>query len=112
MKTYTNEINNWKKNGYTVIKNLFHKKIIEKCVYFLNTKFNDIKNTNNDFGSNGELEFPSGKIIDNITIHEKLIQIVQKLLDSKNILLVQSDTWSKSGEINLIYAIYFFFLFC
>ena len=34
------------------------------------------------------------------TVNEKLIQIVQKLLDSENILLVQSDTWSKSGEIN------------
>lgn len=100
MNDYTTEINNWKEKGYTVIKNLFHKKTIGKCVSFLNNKFNNINNTNNDFGSNGELEFPSGEIIDKITINEKLIQIVQKLLDSENILLVQSDTWSKSGEIN------------
>lgn len=94
------EIKQWKENGYTVIKNLFNKKIIQKCVCFLNEKFNNINNTNNDFGSNGDLEFPSGEIIDQITVNEKLIQIVQKLLDSENILLVQSDTWSKSGEIN------------
>lgn len=94
------EIKQWKEKGYTVIKNLFNKEIIQKCVCFLNEKFNNINSTNNDFGSNGELEFPSGKIIDQITINEKLIQIVQKFLDSENILLVQSDTWSKSGEIN------------
>ena len=100
MNTYTTEINDWKEKGYTVIKNLFNKEIIQKCVCLLNEKFNNINSTNNDFGSNGELEFPSGKIIDQITINERLIQIVQKLLDSENILLVQSDTWSKSGEIN------------
>lgn len=100
MNTYTMEIKQWKENGYTVIKNLFNKEIIQKCVCFLNEKFNNINNTNNDFGSNGDLEFPSGEIIDQITVNEKLIHIVQKLLDSENILLVQSDTWSKSGEIN------------
>ena len=100
MNTYTTEINDWKEKGYTIVKNLFDKDVIKKCKSFLNEKFNDVNNSNNDFGSNGELEFPSGEIIDKITINEKLIQMVQKLLDSENILLVQSDTWSKSGEIN------------
>ena len=67
MNTYTTEINDWKEKGYTVIKNLFNKEIIQKCVCLLNEKFNNINSTNNDFGSNGELEFPSGKIIDQIT---------------------------------------------
>ena len=101
MNAYTEEIKNWREKGYTVIRNLFDEKVIKKCVSFLEDKFRDSNNTNNDFGSkNGELEFPSGKIIDKITINEKLICIVQTLLNSDNILLVQSDTWSKSGEIN------------
>ena len=50
MNAYTTEINEWKEKGYTIVKNLFNEEIIKKCVCLLNEKFNNINNTNNDFG--------------------------------------------------------------
>lgn len=93
------EILQWKEKGYVLAKNIVDNQLIDKCQNFMKKNYN-IYNANNDFGSNGKLEFPSGYILDLLTINENLINCVEKLLNTKDILLVQSDTWCKIGSDN------------
>lgn len=88
----------WKKEGFIVIKNVLEKDLVEKAKKFMDEKYNLKNPPPQDFGSvNGELQFPSNTIIDKITLHPKIIQIVEKLLNTREILLTQSDAWSKMG---------------
>tara|TARA_Y100000816_G_C26050288_1_gene550608 strand:+ start:185 stop:1129 length:945 start_codon:yes stop_codon:yes gene_type:complete len=99
---YDTYIDQWKKQGFTIIKNVVDSELVNKCENFLNKKYNSESNCCKDFGSlNGELEFPSGEIIDQISINENIIKIVKKMLNTDNITLIQSDAWSKYGEINV-----------
>ena len=51
-----------------------------------------------DFGSDGEFEFPTGHVIDHVTVHENLIGAVKQLLEEEEVLLTQSDAWAKAGN--------------
>ena len=94
------EINQWKENGYCLIKNLIDINLMNNCIKFVNNRFYDEKTASKDFGSNGEFDFPSGKIIDYLTINENIIKCIKQLLSNENILLIQSDAWGKAGSIN------------
>lgn len=67
------QIYQWKNQGYTVSNNIINEKLIVKCSNFMKKKYYDKNSSCKDFGSNGELEFPSGNIIDYITIDKNLI---------------------------------------
>ena len=96
--SYKNNIYEWKNQGYTVISDLLNKNILNQSVKFMNTKYNHISKACRDFGSdNKELEFPSGKVIDWLSIDINLINIVKKMLQTDDILLAQSDAWCKGG---------------
>ena len=84
------EINSWKTKGYVVKSGIFDNKLIDKCIKFMNKR-----NPDPGFGSNGELEFPSNTVLDDVTINENLINCVQQLLNCYGILLAQCDSWSK-----------------
>ena len=86
----------WKKNGYMLLSNVLDDTILNDSIKYLKKIYNTKKTASNDFGSDGKLEFPTNKIIDFITLNENLIEIVENLLNDE-ILLVQSDTWSKYG---------------
>lgn len=91
-----NEIKQWKEKGYLVKNNILPKKIIDLAVEFMNNKYNKNNLPHGDFGSkNHELEFPSNTIFDSITVHKNIINCVQQLLNTNDILLTQSDAWSK-----------------
>ena len=91
------DIIQWKKSGYVVLKDVIDKNLINECKKMMENKYSTIENSCKDFGSNGDLEFPSNTILDKVTIHENLIDIVKLLLNSDDILLIQSDAWSKPG---------------
>lgn len=92
-----NQIKQWKEQGFVLIENMFDSNLLQKCVTFMDNRYN--KNTvNKDFGSGGQLEFPSNSILDQLTINEKLITCVEQLLGTNNILLSQSDAWGKNGK--------------
>tara|TARA_A100001015_G_scaffold71144_1_gene78820 strand:+ start:6955 stop:7878 length:924 start_codon:yes stop_codon:yes gene_type:complete len=86
----------WKKEGYCLLSNIIDSNTLNKSTSFLKTIYNAKSSADKDFGSEGKLEFPTGKIIDKITLNESIIDIVENLLDDK-VLLTQADTWSKYG---------------
>ena len=83
----------WKTHGYCLLSNIIDQKVLHKSTTLLHTIYHSKSTANRDFGSDGKLEFPTGKIIDQITLQESLIDIVKTLLQD-DILLVQADTWS------------------
>lgn len=92
----------WKNEGYTLFKNLLSNDQINKtCTFLQNYYLNNKDFVKNDFGSNGVFEFPSNTILDLITLDETIIEKVKTLLNSNDILLVQSDTWGKNGSLNM-----------
>lgn len=95
-----NEINQWKNNGYVVLKNIFSTNIINDAHKTMQNYYNNNNLKIKDFGSNGIFEFPTNTILDKITLNENIIKSVQQLLKTDNILLVQSDSWAKKGTNN------------
>ena len=92
----------WRTKGFVLLKNIIEPELIQKSKELIEKKYNLEKPPHNDFGSiKEEFEFPTGKILDKITLHPKIIQNVSKLLKTKEILLTQSDAWSKIGSDNL-----------
>lgn len=88
----------WKEKGCVIVKNLFDPLFIKKCQRYLLDLYKKNELNVNDFGSNGKLEFPSFSILDELTLNETIIQSVQRLLGTRDILLTQSDTWGKIGK--------------
>ena len=92
-------ITQWKNEGYTIIPNFFNENLIKSATKLMNNKYNSSNPPLPDFGSkNNELEFPSGTILDKLTLHPNLINAVSTLLDTSHILLTQSDAWSKMSH--------------
>ena len=96
------EKTNWQEKGYIIVKNKIKKDLLNNSCNYLKKLYNEDNLVCRDFGSDGKLEFPSNTIIDQISINESIIQCVQQLLDTQNILLVQCDTWGKKGNDNLL----------
>ena len=97
-----NQIQQWREKGYVIVSNLIEPQLLNKCVTFMNDKYPKPEQACKDFGSDdGELEFPSGEVIDWITIHPNIISGVKELLYTDNILLLQSDAWGKAGYRNI-----------
>ena len=96
-----NEVNQWKNNGYVIKSNIIENNLITKSIEFL--KSTDCENMFvNEFGSNNnQLEFPTGFIIDKITINQNIIKCVKQLLNTDDILLAQSDAWRKTDKNSL-----------
>lgn len=94
------QINQWKTNGYVILKNIINKELFKKCKKFLDNTYYDKLHSSKDFGSNGKLEFFSNTVLDYISINENLINCVQKLLNTEKITLIQSDAWGKYGNNN------------
>ena len=88
----------WKTEGAVLIKNILPAELIKDSKKFMDEKYNLKNPPPPDFGSvNGELQFPSSTILDKITLHPNIIDIASKFLNTKDILLTQSDAWSKIG---------------
>tara|TARA_Y100001970_G_scaffold26886_1_gene32510 strand:+ start:1596 stop:2549 length:954 start_codon:yes stop_codon:yes gene_type:complete len=95
------QISEWRNNGYVIIDNLFEKDLLKKAVNFMNQKNNLYNLPSPNFGSkNGELEFPTGTILDKLTLHHSIINVVSNLLNTNDVLLTQSDAWSKAKKKN------------
>ena len=93
------QIQQWRTQGYVIVSNLIEKPLLDKCMDFLNYKYPSPDKACKGFGSDGgELEFPSGEFIDWITVHPNIIGGVRELLGHKDILLLQSDAWGKTGS--------------
>ena len=71
----------WKTHGYSLLSNMIDQNILRKSTTFLHAIYNSKSTANHDFGSDGKLEFPTGKIIDQITLQESIIDIVKSLLN-------------------------------
>jgi hypothetical protein len=71
----------WKTYGYCLLSNIIDQKLLYKSTSLLQTIYHSKSTANHDFGSDGKLEFPTGEIIDQITLNESLIDIVKILLD-------------------------------
>ena len=91
-------INSWREQGYMVLKNVLENSLVNSCTEILENRYNRRDEACEDFGSSGEFEFPCGNVLDNVPIHENLIDIVKTLLNCNEILLVQADSWSKKGR--------------
>ena len=94
------EINSWQQQGFILKKNLLYRKDIDESVRFVKTMYSTKREDNYDFGSNGLLEFPTFSVLDKITLNERIISSVKKLLNCKDIVLSQADSWIKYGSNN------------
>lgn len=92
-----NYIKQWNNEGYFLGQNIINHQLILESNKLLNKMYDNGLLNVKDFGSNGKLEFPSNTILDKITLNENIIHIVQKLLNTDDILLSQADTWGKKG---------------
>ena len=94
------EIKQWKDEGYLIKSNIIDNELKDKVSDFLESKECQHYYTN-DFGSRGhKLEFPTGYIIDWISVNENIIICVKQLLNTDDILLIQSDAWKKENNNN------------
>jgi len=98
MSGYDAEIKQWREQGYCVVSGMIEPDLLKKCMTLLHNKWDTVEKCCKDFGSNGELEFPCGEVIDHLTINENILDFVRKLLKDNDITLTQSDAWSKAGE--------------
>ena len=94
----SNQIDKWRNQGYLIVRDFFNKKLINMCIEFMNSKYYDEESACKDFGSKGDLEFPSNTILDWISVDSDLIKCVKQLLNCYEILLIQSDAWGKAGK--------------
>jgi hypothetical protein len=96
------QMDQWKTEGYCVIHNFFEEEITKEAVSILkNMKW---QVDQDEFGSGGFLEFPcSFDLLNDITLHPRLIKAAQQLLGTEDIRLMQSDYWKKvnSGKIGM-----------
>ena len=93
----TSRVEQWRHSGYTVVSNLLERGLVEESERLM---ADPNRKHNWDFGSDGEFEFPTGHVIDQITVHEQLIGAVKQLLGEEEVLLTQSDAWLKAGSKN------------
>jgi len=94
------EIKQWKDEGCVVLNDVLNKEIIINAKEHIQNLYNKGELFINDFGSNGKLEFPSNSIFDDISLDKNIISIVRQLLETNDILLIQSDAWGKKGNDN------------
>ena len=95
------QIEEWRRNGYFIGRNILDKKLVEECKILLEKRYYKPEVCCKDFGSDGEFEFPSNTVLDKITLHPNIIRCVKQLLRTDNVLLTQSDAWSKTGKDNI-----------
>lgn len=95
----SNQQKQWRNQGFTIASDLIEPLLINNSVSYLQDLYLNNKIQSKDFGSQGRLEFPSISILDQISIHNRLICCVQELLQTKDILLTQADTWVKKRDI-------------
>lgn len=91
-------INDWKEKGFTIVKNPFEIGLLNSSLDYIKHIHSTHQLNTHDFGSDGILEFPTGAIIDHLSLNENLINAVQILLNTENILLSQCDSWGKSSN--------------
>ena len=96
----SDQINKWKNEGYLVLNNIINDDILEQSRNFIKNMYQKGELSVKDFGSNGKLEFPTNSILDHLTLNSNLINIVKTLLNTSEILLVQSTAWGKEGNSN------------
>ena len=88
----------WNNKGYTIVRGALDYTLIKECKKCIESKYNFNTPPQADFGSiNGEFEFPSNTIFDKLTLNSNILNAVSYLLDTQDILLTQSDAWSKMG---------------
>ena len=90
-------VQQWKNQGYCVLDNIIERPLLNEIESVLhNIKFPDQE----DFGF---LQFPTNyDCLNYIAIHPKIISFVKNLLDYDDILLIQSDVWSKKNNLKKI----------
>ena len=81
------QVTQWKERGYVVVSGLLEPGLVESCTQIMEDAFKD--GPSPDFGSGGKCEFPACNDLDNVTLHENLIDAVSQLLDTPDILLTQ-----------------------
>lgn len=90
----------WRNQGFTIISDLLEPELITSSLTYLQELYQNDKINCHDFGSQGKLEFPCNSTLDKISIHDRIICCVQELLQTKDILLTQADTWGKEGRVS------------
>eukprot|EP01084_Bolivina_argentea_P002433 4488_1 len=95
----TKQINQWRNNGFLLINNIIPINIIKSAIKdasFILKNFH-----NNDFGTNGLLEFPTtSSNINKLSLHPRLLIAVSQLLNTLKFKMVQSDLWKKEGILS------------
>eukprot|EP00755_Sulcionema_specki_P029604 Sspe_Gene.18126::Locus_6487_Transcript_1_1_Confidence_1.000_Length_1146::g.18126::m.18126 len=88
------QVEQWRKEGYCLVQGLLDEELVNDVE---RTGYDVLGSTKwNDFGSGGRMEFPTDyERVNEMTLSEKLVAQVQKLLGPGQLLLSQSDVWLK-----------------
>ena len=83
----TEQVSQWRERGYVVVPGLIESQLVQSCTDIMHEIFKN--SASKDFGSDGKCEFPTATDLDDVTVHENLIDAVCQLLDTPDILLTQ-----------------------
>lgn len=101
----TEQVNQWKTEGYTLVSGLLPAELITTLAQAALDKYpapdSEAATKIADFGSSGELTFPSQvAALNNATLHENLLAAISQLLGVPvdDLRVCQSDLWPKYGR--------------
>ena len=99
------QVRSWRKNGFALVDGVFPSELIERgraeSVKFFPAPGSAESEAVTDYGSGGELEFPTeSDAVNQITLHPRLLGAVSQLLGLRvlDLRLTQSEPWVKYGR--------------
>lgn len=95
------QVTTWREQGCILVDGLLPDNVIQDAVKILEETFpeGNPNKEHNDFGSGGKMEFPCNfPPLNQITLHENIMNAVKQLLGTDDIRLTQSDAWPKYGR--------------
>ena len=102
---YPEQIRSWRENGFALVDDLLPIDLIERAraetVAFFPEAGSAESASITDYGSRGEMEFPTrSDAINDITLHPRLLRAVSQLLGIRirDLRLTQSEPWPKYGH--------------
>jgi len=89
-------VKQWRTEGWAILPRFLH---VDNAINAMKQQYPlDANNPRQDFGSGGFTNFPcEHDALNRITVHPKLINIVERLLGTSDIELSQSVAWAKYG---------------
>ena len=95
----------WREHGFALVDGVFPPALLaqarDDALAVFPSAGSDVADAVNDFGSSGNMEFPTASAaVNDLTLHPRLLRAVAQLLaiETLELRLTQSDLWPKYGR--------------